>query len=331
MRLGRLGRKRLIELPERWLPLNEFERWDWTPPETIVAPWLPVGGLSMIYGAGGVGKTYMSLATAMSIAEGRSRVPGFWVPKPRRVLYVDGEMQPAQFAERFTKLSRAAQFSPGADERFAILSHAAFRDGMPDLREEGLGQDLVWDATCEHGADVIFLDNLSALVQSGSPNDEEAIRPFLLWLLRFRRAGKSVVLIHHTGHQRPEDGQAHARGTSSLNDKMDAAIWMKGERGKTKEAIPSRLVFTKHRFFVPPEDGQPIVCCFDVEDRQCWFREGGVEEDEPEWLARARELRASGQSLRSISLNEPGMPHFTTIGKYLKDLTVGEMLGGDCS
>lgn len=325
MKSAPLGRRRLLTLPERWLPLSQFQAWDWTPPETIIAPWLPVGGLGLIYGAGGVGKTYLSLACAMSIAEGRSRVPGFRVPRPRRVLYVDGEMQPAQFADRFGKLGRFDGFSGAGEERFAILSHAAFRDGMPDLREPGAGQDLVWQATEEHGADVVFLDNISALVQSGSPNDEEAMRPFLLWLLKFRRAGLSVVVLHHTGHQKPEDGNAHARGTSSFTDKVDSAIWMKAERGKTKECIPSRLVFTKHRFFVAPEDGEPLCCCFDEADTMCWFREGGVDPEEPDWVARARELRAEGRSARWISANEPGMPHFTTIAKWVKDTTVGDL------
>jgi len=317
------------KLPERWLPLSEFQTWDWTPPETVIAPWLPVGGLALLYGAGGVGKTYLSLACAMSIAEGRSRVPRMHVPRPRRVLYVDGEMQPSQFSERFTKLSRAAPFDGKAAERFAILTHAAFRDGMPDLSQPGRGQDLVWSAAQEHRADVIFLDNVSAIIQTGSPNDEEAMRPFLLWLLKFRRAGLSCVVVHHTGHRKSdEDGPAHARGTSSFNDKVDSAIWVKGERGISKECIPVRLVFTKHRFFVPSnEKGELQSCCFDEADTRCWFREGGADPEAPEWLSRARELHDKGWSNRRIAADEPGMPSYVTIGKWLKEPTLAEMEG----
>lgn len=307
----------MLKLPERWLTLEEFRTTRWINPEMIIAPWLPVGGLSMIFGAGGVGKTYLSLACAMSIAEGRSRVPYMHVPRTRRVLYVDGEMQPAQFAERFGKLDTHTPF--GGSVNFAILSHAAFRDGLPDILKD-TGQRLIWEAAQETRADVLFLDNISALVQSGDTNNEEAMRPLLAFLMRFRRANLSVVIVHHTGHLKPDEA-AHARGTSSFNDKLDAALWIKSEKGKTPERIPTRLTYTKHRFFVPPEEGRAQSCCFNADDTACWFEDGGVEE--PEWLAKARTLRDAGMSNREIAVNV-GVTH-PTVGKYLGSSTIGEL------
>ena len=65
-----------VDLPER---------------ELILGSWLKQGDLGFIYGPRGLGKTWLGLHIARKIAEGGS-VAHWPVNKPRRVLYVDGEM-----------------------------------------------------------------------------------------------------------------------------------------------------------------------------------------------------------------------------------------------
>lgn len=59
--------------------------------EPILGKWLMQGDLGFVYGPRGLGKTWLGLYIARKIAEGGSAA--HWnAHKPRRVLYVDGEM-----------------------------------------------------------------------------------------------------------------------------------------------------------------------------------------------------------------------------------------------
>ena len=53
--------------------------------------WLMQGDLGFIYGPRGLGKTWLAMLLARRCAEGGT-VANWTAPKPRRVLYVDGEM-----------------------------------------------------------------------------------------------------------------------------------------------------------------------------------------------------------------------------------------------
>ena len=86
----------LPELAELKLPPKRY----------IIDPFLPERGLVEIYSKTGVGKTTFTLSLAMAVALGETFLK--WnVPKANKVLYVDGEMAPADMLER---ASAAAQF-----------------------------------------------------------------------------------------------------------------------------------------------------------------------------------------------------------------------------
>ena len=51
------------------------------------------------------------------------------------------------------------------------------------------------------GIDLMILDNISTLVSSGRENDAESWNEMQAWLLRLRRQGKTVLLIHHAGRK----------------------------------------------------------------------------------------------------------------------------------
>jgi AAA domain len=78
------------------MTLPDFLTYPWQPPEPVLMPWLNQGGIAELYGLRGAGKTNVTFALALAVACGTSLFSHMWVPKPRRVLYVDGEMQPAQ-------------------------------------------------------------------------------------------------------------------------------------------------------------------------------------------------------------------------------------------
>ena len=80
-----------------------FSREKIPPREYIVEPFLPTSSLSMIYAMRGVGKTWFALSLGVAISHGNDFLR-FPVERPRRVLYIDGEMALADLQERIRAL-----------------------------------------------------------------------------------------------------------------------------------------------------------------------------------------------------------------------------------
>jgi putative DNA primase/helicase len=66
--------------------------------------------------------------------------------------------------------------------------------------------------------DLLILDNLSTLCTTGSETASDAWVPMQNWLLKLRRRGISVLLIHHAGVN------GRQRGTSRREDALDTVI-----------------------------------------------------------------------------------------------------------
>jgi Bifunctional DNA primase/polymerase, N-terminal/Homeodomain-like domain len=67
-----------------------------------------------------------------------------------------------------------------------------------------------------------WLDNRSTLVYAGRENDAESWDAMQPWLLRLRRANRTVLLVDHAGR-----GGTAARGTSKREDVLDTIIHLK--------------------------------------------------------------------------------------------------------
>src|SRR5689334_18940338 len=117
--------------------LGEFLTHEYPPVEHVVKPWLNKRGIVMVAAWRNTGKTYFGLALAYAIATG-GKFLDFEVPKPRPVLFVDGEMDPAEVKIIVSHLDAAARLDSNGDPSFAatnlrILTHADQELGIPDL------------------------------------------------------------------------------------------------------------------------------------------------------------------------------------------------------
>ena len=192
--------------------LNEFLALDIPPRAMLLSPILPERSLSMLYAPRGVGKSWLGLSIGLAVASGGSLLR--WAaPKPRRVLYVDGEMSLADLQSRLTSI----QAGMGAEIR-----NDGFRILAADNTEAGinLGCDAGQRDLEQHveGTDLVILDNLSTLLASGSEAASDAWLPIQNWLLRLRRKGISVLFVHHAGVSGKQ------RGTSRREDALDTVI-----------------------------------------------------------------------------------------------------------
>lgn len=240
--------------------LSEFLAHPFPPVEHVVKPWLPKRGIAMVSAWRGTGKTYFGLSLAHAIAGG-GKFLEFEVVHPRKVLYVDGEMDPAELQQRLAAI-RAAAIKDGtgdpllADTNLLICSHAEQELSIPDLADpiDHSGQKMIEKALGD--ADVLILDNLSSLCRSGDENDAESWAAMQQWLVGLRRKDKTTLMIHHTGKPKGKTGRADQRGTSKREDVLNTSIRLipkAGERGLFTFSV------TKSRGFKAPYDFDVLI------------------------------------------------------------------------
>jgi putative DNA primase/helicase len=201
----------------RPLSLAEFLALELLPRGMILAPWLSEKGLAMVHATRGVGKTYFALSAAYAVACGGSFL-GFEAPQPRRVLYLDGEMPANAMQRRLAAIVRGFDPQPPKPDFFRLLSADVIDGGLPDLGTPA-GQAEIDAAIGD--AELVIVDNLSALLRCGKENEAESWLPVQSWALAHRRAGRSILFIHHAGKGGLQ------RGTSRREDVLDTVIGLR--------------------------------------------------------------------------------------------------------
>ena len=167
----------------------------------------------MIHAPRGIGKTHISIGAACAVAAGTGFLK--WsAPKPRRVLFIDGEMPGAMLQERFARTIDALKADVPPDG-FKLVAADLEPDGLPDLASEE-GQQFYAEVIAP--ADLVITDNLSTICRTLRENEADSWGPVQSWALRLRREGKSVLFIHHAGKN---GGQ---RGTSKKEDILNTVI-----------------------------------------------------------------------------------------------------------
>ena len=229
-------------LSDYFLSAKDFVAMPIPPQEYIVDNWLPVGGLISVFAARGVGKTWFALELALSVAKGKDFFD--WpITKPRRVLYVDGEMSQSMLQERIRNLSNGE-----VPENLFILPVSLLRRDKKSLNvhQTKTQQEIneILDAFKEQGKqpDLIILDNLSALGRGIDDNNNSDQENYLDWLLELRSLGYSVLTIDHEGKSSDKGG----RGASRKEDFLDTVIRLKA---KNEDATGANfeISFTKIR------------------------------------------------------------------------------------
>lgn len=182
------------------------------PRDNILAPWLPTQGLVMVYAPRGLGKTQFGCYIAVAVASGGTFLR--WsAPKPRGVLYIDGELPGQVIQERLAHILVSAEKELTAPLR--IITPDLQKMGMPNLTTPE-GQTAIEPYL--EAVDLVIVDSISTLCRSGRENEGESWIPVQEWALKLRTKGLSVLFIHHAG----KGGQQ--RGTSRREDILDTVI-----------------------------------------------------------------------------------------------------------
>jgi putative DNA primase/helicase len=136
-------------------------------------------------------------------------------PQPRRVVYLDGEMPAAAMQGGLKAIIARSHQKPPSHDYLSLLSADITDGGLPDLgRAEGQAKI---DAVIGE-AELVVVGNLSTLVRSGRENEGEGWLPVQRWALAHRRAGRSILFIHHA-----RKGGLQ-RGTTRREDVLDSVM-----------------------------------------------------------------------------------------------------------
>jgi len=224
----------------------------------ILDPIIPSQGLSLLYSKRGVGKTFLSLAIGYAVASGVSFLRWKSVA-PVKVLYVDGEMPANLMQERIDKLVKG----------FGVDLHdpSYFRLITPDLQEEGIADisteygQMLLEKAIGQDTGLLILDNLSTLAPSMQENEADAWAPIQTWILKLRKMGLSVLLVHHAGKS------GRQRGTSRREDALDSVIMLKhSDSYGLSEGASFEVHIEKARGFFG-EDAEPFIASLESDDR----------------------------------------------------------------
>ena len=263
--------------------ISDFLGLNIPPQENILAPVIKTQSLSMLFAKRGVGKTHIALGIAYAIASGGEFLK--WeAPKPRRVVYLDGEMPACAMQERLTEIVKNSE-TKAAPDYFTLLTPDMQEMGMPDISTKE-GQNEIEPFIQD--SEIIIVDNISTLARTGKENEAEGWLPVQGWALDMRSRGKSVLFVHHAG----KGGQQ--RGTSRREDVLDLVLELRHpEDYRSDQGARFEVHFTKARH-LSGNDAHP----FEAKLLDGGWSYMSIEDAE---MKKVLELQADGLSYREIA------------------------------
>lgn len=270
--------------PLRVVDIHQFLSMNLPPRGVMLSPWLPEKSTTMIYGRRGLGKTYLALNIAYAVASG-GELLGWKAEKPRKVLYLDGEMLATPLQERLSQIVASSSTEPSAG-MLHIITPDLQKGFMPDLATIG-GQAAV-NSVVPGGTELVIVDSLSSLARGeASENEAESWLPLAQWALSQRVAGRSVLFLHHANKR------GEQRGTSKREDILDTVLALRPP-SEYKPNAPAR-------FEIHIEKSRALCTDFQPVEAELSDREGGG----TEWKWKPLEL-TTADHIRELA--QAGMP-----------------------
>jgi len=180
----------------------------------LLGGWLHHQDLAMVHAWRGVGKTFFALGVAVAVAAGKPFLAWEAGDRPAGVLYIDGEMPAKAIRDRLKMMVHAVGLPQAPLE---LVTPDLQRQGMRNLNDPLAQKAIERILDSDNTIKLIILDNLSALC-GGPENDAESWQGMQDFLLRLRRRGIAVLVVHHSGKCGAQ------RGTSRREDVLDTVI-----------------------------------------------------------------------------------------------------------
>lgn len=250
---------------------DTFALMELPPVEYIIEPLLTMRGRGMIYSPRGAGKTFVTLQIAYAIATGLANCFVWYIPKSRRVVYVDGEMHAAMLQDRLRLIVRINGIDP--PNNLLIITRDLQQDVQPTINTP-IGRAQI-EEHLEAGT-VLILDNISSLSPSSDERETEDWAEIEKWVSHLSFKGISTIFVHHSGKSGDQ------RGSSKREDLLDFVLKLGIPSDyRMDEGLRAELFLTKKRGKIAkPAWGWPFEVRLGIDER-----------GEPAWTMRAlREL-----------------------------------------
>ncbi|MCL2313367.1 MAG: AAA family ATPase, partial [Firmicutes bacterium] len=289
--------------------LEKFMNLELPPDEMVIDPIMPVGGIMLLYAKPGVGKSMVTLSIAHGIASGTNAL--CWnMPKPRCVLYVDGEMDGRDVQRRLRNFIAGSgiEFNP-ENFRYLNLRLQEKENQSPDFSAK-----IIQNAIEEElkGVDVLILDNLSTLTKCKENDSDEWVR-MQDWLLGLRSKRVSTIVVHHAGKLGSQ------RGTSRKEDVMDTVIALKKETEGGGSGFKVKIEYDKCRGFGGANANPFVATLIELPNKGVKWAVNQEKRDERDIV---RELFSIGMNVKDIT-EETGLSK-ATIYRIKKEYNNGK-------
>jgi KaiC/GvpD/RAD55 family RecA-like ATPase len=226
--------------------LEDLLKRQFPPREYLLEPWLKARQQMMLYAPAGVGKSLFAWGVALAVA-GAGKFGEQWTaPQPRKVLYVDGEMDMQDLAERAKQLGRHSEGDQGtAGKNLRLLArHDQFPDvEFPDLNDERQ-QQWLFEKVGEFQPELVVLDNFSVLCDIADENTSGSWNGIIKVLMSLHTRGIATILVHHSRKGDPSEDSF--RGNSKINGAVDVTLRL-DRRVEGDKAVGQGAAFTLHR------------------------------------------------------------------------------------
>lgn len=267
-----------IDVPTDWkfiitksrhklITVNDFNRMTLKKREVMLTPWLSEGSINMVFADRGIGKTFFCLSCAVALTNGDSFL-GYKASKPVSVLYLDGEMQAAAMQERLLQLTKGQP----TKENLSIFTPDCqdLTDHIPDI---GIANGRAEINQLIESVDpkVIFVDNISTFIRTGSENEGDSWAPVQEWAVQMRKQGRAIVFVHHANKEGKQ------RGSHKKEDVMDVVIQLKRPDDYLQGTDATRMCvrYTKARHLNADETQEIEASLKDIEGNLVWDWEAG--------------------------------------------------------
>jgi RecA-family ATPase len=223
--------------PQFW-GIDEFVSFNFPDPLYVIEPLLPRGGIGILYGKQGTGKSALAMTLIRDILEAKPFVGRYMTHGERRAVYVSVDMPEQAVQDRLRKMTR-----PEYDGRFAAVVHHA------PINSLGVRADAEWAQRIRAmKPDLVVVDTLHKVHFL----DENASSTPPLIYNAWRGicgVGPAILFIHHdkkdvfAGGQRADVRDDETlRGSSAWQADSDLGIRMTGNAANATVSFP-RLRF----------------------------------------------------------------------------------------
>lgn len=151
----------------------------------VLRPFILEDQPTILFGAGGLGKSVLALAMMLSLESGKSILPGVFPTAGHGGLYLDWEDTEYQHGERYRQITAGANLNPADYDLFHLRCTGTIADQAQRIHHQ----------IADSGATFLVIDS-AGMACGGEPEKSEAALMFFSTLRTFQRP--ALIIAHQT-------------------------------------------------------------------------------------------------------------------------------------